>query len=136
MDSGLDEAQTKAVIAALNFILTTAAKYHTDDATLNTELTQLGLPKENSDAIARAYRANVQAMSEVLKASYFALPRVQELNWTANYDIAKKTAEVGLSLEHQSGAFDFRISQNQLALLIHELSRGLEAMEKIDSIDT
>lgn len=71
-DSGLDESQTKAVISALNFILTTATKFHTEDTTLNTELTQLGLPKENSDAIARAYRANYQAMSEVLKVSYFA----------------------------------------------------------------
>lgn len=71
-DSGLDESQTKAVISALNFILTTATKHHTEDTTLNTELTQLGLPKENSDAIARAYKANYLAMAEVLKTAHFA----------------------------------------------------------------
>jgi hypothetical protein len=63
------------------------------------------------------------------------------VDWDVNYDIVKRTAEVGLSLQHQEGVFDFAISQNQLALLIHgtaktELSRGLEVMEKIDSLGT
>jgi hypothetical protein len=81
-DSGLDESQTKAVISALNFILTTATKHHTEAARLTTS--SLSLPKENSDAIARAYKANYLAMAEVPKLTLHVKSRqcLELLQWT------------------------------------------------------
>ena len=41
----IEESDIKASVAALNFILTSAAKYSVDSESLSHELQQLGLPK-------------------------------------------------------------------------------------------
>lgn len=41
----LEESDIKAAIAALSFILSSAAKYSVDGDSLDNELQQLGLPK-------------------------------------------------------------------------------------------
>eukprot|EP01031_Cornospumella_fuschlensis_P038480 gene38480-46772_t len=46
----------KGAIAALHFMISNSAKYDTDDKVLIQEIQQLGLPKENSDMIAKQYR--------------------------------------------------------------------------------
>ena len=38
-------------VAALHFVLSQSAKYDIDDTTLQLEIQQLGLPKENADAL-------------------------------------------------------------------------------------
>ena len=44
-DAKLDAEDMKASVAAVQFILSSAAKYSTDSETLSNELQQLGLPK-------------------------------------------------------------------------------------------
>ena len=44
-------SDTKGVVAALHFVLSQSAKYDIDDTTLQLEIQQLGLPKENADAL-------------------------------------------------------------------------------------
>ena len=41
----VEESDIKAAIAALSFILSSAAKHSVDDTSLDNELQQLGLPK-------------------------------------------------------------------------------------------
>ncbi|GFR95168.1 COMM domain-containing protein 4, partial [Elysia marginata] len=45
----------KASIAALAFILSSAAKYDVDAETLSNELQQLGLPKEHTTSLCKSY---------------------------------------------------------------------------------
>ena len=64
----------QAALGALHFVLCSATKYNVEDGVLNTELQQLGLPKENADAVARGYRDNRDplrdaALRDVLKVS-------------------------------------------------------------------
>ncbi len=47
-DAKYEETDIKAAIAALSFILSSAAKYSVDGDSLDNELQQLGLPKGNS----------------------------------------------------------------------------------------
>ena len=51
MPSG--HSDTKGVVAALQFVLSNSAKYDIDDTTLQLEIQQLGLPKENADVLVR-----------------------------------------------------------------------------------
>lgn len=44
---------SQAALAALNSILLGAVKYGVEESVLSAELQQLGLPKENGDAVAR-----------------------------------------------------------------------------------
>ena len=51
-----DTSDVKGAIAGLTFILSNAAKYDIDEQTLLQEIQQLGMPKENSEAVARPFR--------------------------------------------------------------------------------
>jgi len=54
-DAKFSVADIQATIAALNFILTSAAKYDCDVESVISELLQLGLPKEHSTTIGKVF---------------------------------------------------------------------------------
>jgi hypothetical protein len=54
-DVNLDASDIKGAVAALHFILSNSVKYNVNPEILTKELTQLGLPKEHSEALSRAY---------------------------------------------------------------------------------
>lgn len=58
-DAKYDLSDVKASIAALSFILSSAAKYRVDGDSLSNELQQLGLPKEHSVALCKTYADNL-----------------------------------------------------------------------------
>ena len=51
MDSGLDESQSKSLIAALTLLTTNFVKYSIDDTEFMKELLQLGLSQEIAESI-------------------------------------------------------------------------------------
>lgn len=53
-----------AVVSTLNFILANAVMFQVADAVLNKELLDLGLPKENVESIAKAYKASRDKLIE------------------------------------------------------------------------
>lgn len=57
---------TQACLAALDFIVTSSARYNVEDGTLTLELQQLGLPRSNSNSVARAYRDGRERLREAL----------------------------------------------------------------------
>jgi len=63
-DKGFAPADTRAALAAMNFVLRNASVYSVSDEVLNRELQQLGLPKENSDGISRPFRNNRDLLVE------------------------------------------------------------------------
>lgn len=65
----------KAAVAAMHWIISSAAKYNVEDTTLSTELQQLGLPKgggslllkertELCDVLAKLYREKKEQLRE------------------------------------------------------------------------
>ena len=62
--TGLDHYEMNAVVSTLNFILANAVMFQVSDAVLNKELLDLGLPKENVESIAKAYRASRDKLIE------------------------------------------------------------------------
>lgn len=55
------------MIAALCFILTSAAKYDTSSTSLCSELQQLGLPKEHASALSKVYSDKVFDLKTALR---------------------------------------------------------------------
>lgn len=58
----------KACTQALNHILTSSARYEVEEDALNSELQQLGLPKEHATALCKVYNENMSAIVERLSA--------------------------------------------------------------------
>ncbi|RYG45313.1 hypothetical protein EON67_10725 [archaeon] len=65
----------KACLAAISFIVSQAAKWRVPHEALNTDLQQLGLPKENSDGISRPYRIHWERLLAKAEADTISPPR-------------------------------------------------------------
>ena len=57
-------SDTKGAVSALHFALVNSAKYDVPDTTLLVEIQQLGLPKENADAVTEAFRGSKDSLQE------------------------------------------------------------------------
>eukprot|EP01097_Dermamoeba_algensis_P001604 TRINITY_DN1600_c0_g1_i2.p1 TRINITY_DN1600_c0_g1~~TRINITY_DN1600_c0_g1_i2.p1 ORF type:complete len:208 (+),score=49.79 TRINITY_DN1600_c0_g1_i2:71-694(+) len=90
-DSNLEVSDVKAVISAVHFIVSNAAKYDLDDLTLSNELTQLGLPKEHCDALGRAYSERKDRMRQKLFQNTLKLPRLESVEWRVDYILSSST---------------------------------------------
>ena len=54
--SSVESEETAALVSAVCWILRSAAAHELDQATLNSELLQLGTPKEHAGAVSRVFR--------------------------------------------------------------------------------
>ena len=153
-DTGFEETDTMATIAALKYILSTAAKFDCDDVVLENELQQLGLPKEHTIALCRPYREKKDAVREHLRNCTFRLTRLRAVDWRLDYvlssssyrDLAVPSGELKLELvdflaatgdrnatpEHRR-AVCFTLSDDKLRALDHELRAASALMESYTS---
>lgn len=63
-----DVNDAKAMVAALELIFTSSARYGVSAADLSSELQQLGLPREHSTAVARLHTENCSQITAVLSS--------------------------------------------------------------------
>ena len=83
LDAKFSKADIQASVAALNFILTSAAKYDCDLDSVTSELQQLGLPKEHSATIGKVYGDNKSALRDRLKDKSLEISgNVKAVDWS------------------------------------------------------
>ncbi|XP_075678709.1 COMM domain-containing protein 4 [Dermatophagoides pteronyssinus] len=85
-DAKLTEEETKAILAALNFIILSSIKYETDSETLSNELQQLGLPKEHSITLSKSYADKFNEIKQMLQEQSLRLDPMLE----CSYEIVSK----------------------------------------------
>jgi len=116
-DAGFEPSEIKAAVAALEHILKSAAKYDCDAGKLESELQQLGLPKEHSSSLCRPYREQQSALRESLASNTLRLPGLDSVRWRVD-------ATVGLSSCQgaQSRSAQFLVGTNgeQIAIEVGE----------------
>jgi len=64
----LDVSDAKAIVAALELIFTSSARYGVSATDLSSELQQLGLPREHSTAVARLHTDHCSQITAVLSS--------------------------------------------------------------------
>ena len=69
-------------------MLTNAAKFDVDEKSLILEIQQLGLPKENSEAIARQYRDTKDMLRSKFAEDSYRVSKLVETNWRVDQVIA------------------------------------------------
>mmetsp|Transcript_165 Transcript_165/g.265 ORF Transcript_165/g.265 Transcript_165/m.265 type:complete len:249 (+) Transcript_165:41-787(+) len=82
-DSALEEghSDTKGAVSALHFALSNSAKYDVEDTTLLLEIQQLGLPKDNADAVAGAFREAKDEMRKMFSDRAYRVNAVKDVAW-------------------------------------------------------
>ena len=142
---GSSSSDLKASVAALNFILTSAARYDVEDSTLTNELQQLGLPKEHADSLCRPYQEQKEQLRERFARTSLRFNRVEKLDWRVDYVVSSsklkgveapsmtlklKTAESGA--EAGAGAtHSFECSADKFAVLYAELKEARRIMDTV-----
>jgi hypothetical protein len=78
-------------VAAVHFILTNAAKYDVDERSLIQEIQQLGLPKENAEAIAKQYRDHKDNLRAKFSEQSYRVSRLLKADWRVDHILASST---------------------------------------------
>ena len=144
----LDSHELKGVVAALHFILTSAARHDVAEEALALELQQLGLPKEHTDALVAALRDGRAALQAHLAATSLRLPRLESLRWRVHTDASDDAralelvlgvrdqplpTAVGPDAETPLRPLSVRLNPDTLALLHAELRTARDAVEAASS---
>uniref|UniRef100_A0A7S4KXD4 COMM domain-containing protein n=1 Tax=Guillardia theta TaxID=55529 RepID=A0A7S4KXD4_GUITH len=136
-DAGFEVSQVKAAVAVLEYILTNAAKYDCDANVLETELQQLGLPKEHTTALSRPYKESQESLRHHLANQTLKLPGLTKVDWRSEAvlgsSLGKDVRSVSghLLLETGGRKVGFEISQDKLTALHGELLAAKSLMDSV-----
>eukprot|EP01105_Mastigella_eilhardi_P018583 TRINITY_DN4316_c0_g5_i2.p1 TRINITY_DN4316_c0_g5~~TRINITY_DN4316_c0_g5_i2.p1 ORF type:complete len:216 (-),score=76.09 TRINITY_DN4316_c0_g5_i2:443-1090(-) len=149
--ASFDTSDTRAVIAALRFVLHSAAKHGVEPATLAAELGQIGLPNEHTLALQRAYapqrdKLRARLANDTLAALPHVDPRANGVEWRVDYVLASSTVlavgqpTVQLRLALRGGpvgssehACAFEMSADKFRVFHHEMRALLDAMDGVSA---
>lgn len=132
-------------VAAIHYIITNSARHNLDEATLLMEIQQLGLPKENADAIAKQFRDSKDALRDKFAEDSYRISKLVGADWrvdrvlaTSAQDEPSCVVQMRLQVdtkphlreaEEKLRTVAFEMSPEKLSVLIHELSAAHSAME-------
>lgn len=140
-DAKYDVKDIKASIAAIAFILSSAAKYAVDGDSLANELQQLGLPKEHSASLCRLYGENLLKLQQTFHEKTLKLDGVSNLEWRVDYVLGSseldqvQEPEVQLKFNKtttdnpQGEVVGFTVSSEKFRVLLAELKQAYSLME-------
>lgn len=142
-DAKYELGDVKASIAALKFIITSAAKNGVDEESLSNELQQLGLPKELASALCKVFADKYSSLQKALKENMLSLPRIENVQWRVDYVLCsshlKEVNEPSVQLclktkdpnSNTTQKDSFTISKDKFLVLLHELKQAYKTMEGI-----
>lgn len=87
-DAKFESGDIKASVAVLSFIFSSVAKHDVDIESLSSELQQLGLPKEHTMGLCKAYEDKHSALQEQLKELSLRLGRLEAVSWRVDYTLS------------------------------------------------
>ena len=149
-DSSDGVSDIKGAIAAVHFMLTNSAKFDLDEKSLVQEIQQLGLPKENTEAISKLYREQKDNLREKFAENSYRVSKLLSADWRVDQIISSSSNESGplihlnLTVNEQPEKTDltgpstvkeiaFELSETKLNALIHELSQVQALMESVEN---
>lgn len=139
-DAKYELSDVKASIAALSFILSSAAKYNVDSESLSNELQQLGLPKELSSALCKTYGENLTNLKSSFQRSSIKLNQLTGLEWRVDFVLGcselNEMAEPEVQLRfnevdnnsHSVQTVSFSMTSQKFTVLLGELKQAQRIM--------
>ena len=140
-DAKYDLSDVKASIAALSFVLSSAAKYSVDGDSLSNELQQLGLPKEHSVALCKTYGDNLIKLQDSFLQKSLKLNGLADLQWRVDYvlgsselhEITEPEVQLNFNrLDSSTGVsqpVSFSMTTRKFSVFLSELKQAQRLME-------
>uniref|UniRef100_A0A0B6ZLN1 COMM domain-containing protein n=1 Tax=Arion vulgaris TaxID=1028688 RepID=A0A0B6ZLN1_9EUPU len=139
-DAKFETGDIKASIAALSFILSSAAKYDVDAETLSNELQQLGLPREHTTSLSRSYSDGQSQLQEHFRSTSLRVSSLDSVQWRVDYVLSsselQNVNEPSVQLKFgikdvnsvDSNLVAFTLTADKFRVLLHELKQAESAM--------
>ncbi|XP_043250571.1 COMM domain-containing protein 4 [Colletes gigas] len=127
----LDDA--KAMVAALELIFSSSARYGVSAADLSSELQQLGLPREHSAAIARLHTDYCPQITVALSSQSLRVSRLSSIE-VLSCDGLSPFSTVSLKVKKLDGIGEnstINISKDDVQVLLTELRKAKSLMENL-----
>lgn len=132
-DAKLSEDGAQAAVAAVRWVLKSAAGAAVTPSVLDSELQQLGLPKEHAAALTRVYGDHLPRLTQHLHQT--SLKVGGEVQWQCRVAGVAVGADmepvVELGLEQAGDSTKIALTPTQLHALVHELSEVRQLMDTI-----
>ncbi|KAL8622207.1 hypothetical protein ACOMHN_053009 [Nucella lapillus] len=156
-DAKFEMGDVKASIAALTFILSSAAKYDCEDETLSSELQQLGLPKEHAASLCRSYSDAFHKLQAEFRNQSLRVSKLDSVQWRVDYilssselkdvrepsvqqklqDVREPSVQLKLQVKNPdskgSAPLVFTVSGRKFRTLLNELRQAHSVMENLTS---
>lgn len=132
-DAKLELSDAKAMVAALELIFASSARYGVSAADLSSELQQLGLPREHSAALARLHTDHCPQITAALSSQSLRVSRPTSIEVVPS-DSSSPFTTIKLKLSRRDGREDnstFKISKDDVEVLLTELKRAKAVMESL-----
>lgn len=143
-------------MAAVHFMVTSAAKHDVDEVSFVQEIQQLGLPKENAEAVARQYREHKDTLRDKFAGDSYRISQLISSDWRVDRIVASSgevdsaatvqfmfkvdalphggsTSSNGEQSSGRVKAILCEMPAERLDVLIHELSFAQSMMESLHS---
>lgn len=132
-DAKLSEDGSQAAVAAVRWVLISATGAAVTPAVLDSELQQLGLPKEHAAALTRVYGDHLPRLAHHLHQT--SLKVGGEMQWQCRVAGVEVGADVEpvveLGLEEAGSTTKVALTPTQLHALVHELSEARRLMDSV-----
>ncbi|XP_071871491.1 COMM domain-containing protein 4 [Bombus fervidus] len=132
-DAKVELNDAKAMVAALELIFTSSARYGVSAADLSSELQQLGLPREHSAAIARLHTDHCPQITAALSSQSLRVSSLSSIE-VLSCDNSSPFSTVSLKLKKLDGNVEdsvINISKKDVNVLLTELRRAKSLMENL-----
>ncbi|XP_043289088.1 COMM domain-containing protein 4 [Venturia canescens] len=135
-DAKLESEDAKAIVAALELILTSSARYGVTPADLSNELQQLGLPREHSAALARIHTdVSSRIVSEALIPQSLRRSRVSSVEIKQTGEDFSPFCRISLNLKKLGSSKEAEevidVAKDDIPVLLAELKKVRAMMEGI-----
>ncbi|BFZ25657.1 hypothetical protein BsWGS_28696 [Bradybaena similaris] len=142
-DAKFETGDIKASIAALSFILSSAAKYDVDGETLANELQQLGLPREHTTSVCRSYSDGQSQLREHFRRTSLRVSGLDSVQWRVDYvlssselqNVNEPNVQIKLDVKQPDSTepepVAFTLTADKFRVLLHELKQAQSAMENL-----
>lgn len=132
-DAKLELGDAKAMVAALELIFTSSARYGVSAADLSSELQQLGLHREHSIAVARLHTDHCSQITAALSSQSLRVSRLKSIE-VLPCDSTSPFSTVSLKLTKLDGTEEdstVNISKDDVQVLLTELRKAKSLMESL-----
>ena len=142
-DAKYEESDVKSSVAALEFIFSSAAKHTVDGESLDNELQQLGLPKENASSLCKVYSDSITSLQHVFAEQSLRVSTLESVDWRVDYvlsssalqDIGEPVIQLKMSrkdpITKEATPITFSLTEQKFRLLFKDLKQAHSMMESL-----